>query len=60
MVINGGTYVVNGFFKTSGRTLIEKFYSLMEKEVENPGCLCYNDDIPQESPSCRQSKEGIV
>jgi len=47
--ISGGTYIVNGFFKDKGKTVAEKFFGIMEKEVENPVKTRYNNDIPQES-----------
>jgi|GEM_PF-5382298 len=49
MTIGGVIYTVNGFFKNSGKTISEKFYGIMEKEVESPAVVRYNRDIPQES-----------
>jgi hypothetical protein len=49
ITIGNRTYVVNGFFKPTGKTISEKLYSIMEKEVEITGAARYNDFIPNES-----------
>jgi len=49
MIIEGRTYEVNGFFKPKGKTISEKIYGIMSKEVDNQAVLCYNDNIPQDS-----------
>ena len=49
MNIAGATYKVNGFFKFSGKTITDKIFGLMEKELENKAVLCNNGVIPQYS-----------
>ena len=49
IIIGNRTYVVNGFFKPTCKTISEKLYSIMEKEVEITGAARYNDFIPNES-----------
>ena len=49
ITIGSRTYFVNGFFKSTGKTVSEKLYNIMEKEVENADSTRYNDFIPQES-----------
>jgi hypothetical protein len=34
ITIGSSTYVVSGFFKSTGKTVSEKLYNIMEKEVE--------------------------
>ena len=46
--IEGTTFEVNGFFKTSGKTITEKLFGLMSKELDNQVVFCYNGGIPQE------------
>ena len=50
MEINIGstTFVVNGFFKQIGKTISEKLYTLMEKDVETTATARYNDVILKE------------
>jgi len=49
ITIGNRTYAVNGFFKPTGKTLSEKLYTIMEKEVETPDIVRYNNIIPNES-----------
>jgi len=49
MKIGGATYKVSGFFRSSGKTIAEKMFGLMEKEVENRAVSSYNGGIPQNS-----------
>jgi len=46
--IGSTTFVVNGFFKPTGKPLSEKLYRLMEKDVETAATAHYNDIIPKE------------
>ena len=50
MEINIGstTFIVNGFFKPTGKSISEKLYRLMEKEVETAVIARYNDIIPKD------------
>ena len=58
--VGGGTYIVNGYFKLSGKTASEKIFDLMVKDVENLTFSRYNKDIPQESFGCRRIKEDMI
>jgi len=49
ITIGNSTYAVTGFFKSTGKTVSEKLYRIMEKEVENADFTRYNNFIPQES-----------
>jgi len=48
ITIGSSTYIVNGFFKDFGKTVSEKLYSIMEKDVESAATARYNDSIPKE------------
>ena len=48
ITIGSTTFVINGFFKPTGKTLPEKLYRLMEKDVENAATARYNYSIPKE------------
>ena len=49
ITIGSSTYVINGFFKPKGKTLSEKLYRIMEKDIENAVMMRYNDIISNES-----------
>ena len=49
ITIGSSTYVVNGFFKLTGKTISEKLYRIMEKDIENAVMMRYNDIISNES-----------
>jgi len=49
ITIGNATYIINSFFKPTGKTASEKLYNLMEKEVENSAEMRYNGIIPKES-----------
>ena len=46
--IGGTIFEVNGFFRTSGKTISEKLFDLMSKELDNQEVFCYNGGTPQE------------
>jgi len=48
ITIGSTTYITNGFFKDFGKTVSEKLYGIMEKEVESPVTMRYNGIIPKD------------
>jgi hypothetical protein len=62
MEINIGstTFVVNGFFKQTGKPLSEKLYRLMEKDVETVATARYNDIIPKECLAVGELKRTAI
>ena len=48
ITIGSATYIVNGFFKEFGKTVSEKLYGIMEKDVEYAAAARYNDNIPKD------------
>ena len=55
----GATYIVQGFFKNSGKTINEKIYRLMERDLSDRGDLCYNKSISQNNLTVGDSKEDL-
>jgi len=45
--VEGTIFEVSGYFRASGRTITEKIFSLMSKDVDNQAVLCYAGNIPQ-------------
>ena len=48
ITIGSSTYIINGFFKDFDKTVSEKLYGIMEKDVEYAATARYNDNIPKD------------
>jgi len=60
ITIGSSTYIINGFFKDFDKTVSEKLYGIMEKDVEYAATARYNDNMPKDCLAVGDLRRTVI